>query len=82
MGILAGIIIIMLSIYLRKKGYSKWVTNILIIVLVGSGITMIYVGQFIIRGFEGFGYTQFGVANLLCSLILFYIIVNKSKTSH
>ena len=82
MGILAGIITIMLSIYLRKKDYSKWITMIPMIILVVSGITMIFLGYLFIRGFEGFGYIQFGVANLLCSSVLYIVIIDKSRKLH
>ena len=52
------------------------------IVLVVSGITMIFLGYLFIRGFEGFGYIQFGVANLLCSPILYIVIIDKSRKLH
>ena len=78
LGILAGIIFIILSVYLRKKGFPKLVTAIPTVVLLASGIIMISVGYIYFYGFEGFGYVQFGAANLLCMLLLIPIITNKT----
>ncbi|MEK3766089.1 MULTISPECIES: hypothetical protein [unclassified Solibacillus] len=79
LGILAGVIFIILSIYLRKKSFPKLVTVIPTFVLLAGGIIMISVGYIYFYGFEGFAYFQFGVANLLCLLLLFPIITNKTS---
>ncbi|MGE7023344.1 hypothetical protein [Solibacillus cecembensis] len=79
LGILAGIILIALSAYLKNKGFSKLVIMIPIIVLLATGIIMFYLGYVVIRGFEGFAYSQFGVANLFCLLIRFFVFINDSK---
>ncbi|KOO49126.1 YesK family protein [Viridibacillus arvi] len=77
-GIIVGVVLILVTQLLLKKGYSKSTINVYTLGALVLGILIVAYGYTVVRGFEGFAYLLLGAPIVLFGIITF--ISNSKKT--
>lgn len=78
LGILVGAIVILLTVFLRKRTDSRVLKNVPAIVGTLAALYLLYRGFFEVRGFEGAAYGVISITLIIFAL-LSISIANKKK---